>query len=269
MCRLLGIIASEPTEFRLVLEEAPRSLAVLSREHRDGWGLAVWDDEHHWKLDKGLACAGDDANFHRLASGTRGEQMVAHIRQRTVGVSSIENTHPFHSGRWVFAHNGTIKDLEFLRAHASPRRLREVRGQTDSELFFAFLLTRLDESHLADQEPTADTDAVLKAAVREVRARPDFGAFNFLLADATCTYAHRFGRSLFLLERGPGDVVRVLRESRDGVIVQTPWSQRRHAVLIASEKLTDEPWEEVGEGMLLRVDRRPLPRWRMVDAVAG
>jgi hypothetical protein len=40
-------------------------------------------------------------------------------------------------------------------------------------------------------------------------------------------------------------------------------------VLIASEKLTDEPWEEVGEGMLLRVDRRPLPRWRMVDAVAG
>jgi len=269
MCRLLAIVASEPTEFRIVLTDAPRSMAALSKEHRDGWGIAVWDDAKHWKVDKGIVCAQDDANFHRLAVGTRGEQMVAHIRQKTVGHSSLENTHPFHSGRWVFAHNGTIKDLTFLRTHASPKRQREIHGQTDSELFFAYLLTRLDEAHVTDDEPSADTDAVLKAAVREVRARPDFGAFNFLLADATCTYAHRFGRSMYLLERGPRDVVRVLRESREGIIVQTPWSQRRHAVLIASEKLTDEPWEELTEGMLLRVDRRPLPRWRLVDAVAA
>ncbi len=242
-------------------------MAALSREHRDGWGLAVWDEKSAWRLDKGIACAHEDERFHALAGG-RGELLVAHIRQRTVGCSSLENTHPFQSGRWIFAHNGTIKDVEFLRAKTSASRTKAILGQTDSELFFAFVLTRLDDAGLTDADPGAETDRVLRDAVREVRGRPDFGAFNFLLSSSTCTYAHRFGRSLFLLERGPADAVRVNRESREGVVVQTPWSQRRHAVLVASERLTDEPWQELAEGMLLRIDRLPLPRWRLVDAIA-
>jgi glutamine amidotransferase len=269
MCRLLGIVASEPTEFRLVLKEAPRSLAALSREHRDGWGIAVWHDDGAWSLDKGVECAADDESFHRLAVGKKGVVLVAHIRQKTVGPSSLENTHPFRSGRWVFAHNGTIKDMAFLRERASARRKAEILGQTDSELFFAYLLTCLDSAGLTDAEPGDATSAVIKDAVRAARARPEFGAFNFILSDETCAYAHRHGRSLYLLERGPGDVVRVLRESRDGTIVQTPWSQRRHAVLVASERLTDEPWQEIADGMLVRVDRRPLPRWRILDAFAA
>src|SRR5580698_3143107 len=73
MCRLIGIAANEATEFRIVLREAPRSLAFLSREHRDGWGIAVFDSESGtWQLDKGIACAGEDERFHRLAVGTRG-----------------------------------------------------------------------------------------------------------------------------------------------------------------------------------------------------
>ena len=268
MCRLLGILSSEPTEFRLALCDAPRSLANLSREHRDGWGLAVWDDASHWQLDKGIACAHEDQRFHELA-GRRGELLIAHVRQKTVGCSSLENTHPFRSGRWVFAHNGTIKDLEFLRERISPARKAAILGQTDSELLFAFLMTRLDEAGVADVDPESQTDQAVRAAVRELRARTHVGAFNFLLANRSCTYAHRFGRSLFLLERGPGDAVRSQRTSRDGVVVETPWSQRRTAVLVASERLTDEPWEEIAEGMLVRLDRYPLPRWRVLDALAA
>jgi glutamine amidotransferase len=267
MCRLLGIVSSEPTEFRLVLREAPRSLAALSREHRDGWGLAIWDDGNEWRLEKGTLCAHEDDEFHRLAVGMRGEQLVAHVRQRTVGHTKLENTHPFRSGRWVFAHNGTIKDLPFLREGVSPARHAEIRGETDSELLFAWLLTRLDEAGVTDVEPGEATDRVVRDAVRVMRAKPDFGAFNFLLADGATTYAHRFGRSLYLLERNPQDAVRSSRVSRSGVIVETPWSQRRFAVLVASERLTDEPWEELAEGMLIRVDRRPIPRWRIVDAI--
>ena len=43
MCRLLGIASSEPTHFRIVFKEAPRSLATLSREHPDGWGVAIYE----------------------------------------------------------------------------------------------------------------------------------------------------------------------------------------------------------------------------------
>src|SRR5580658_9130895 len=134
MCRLLGITANEPTEFRIVLREAPRSLAALSREHRDGWGIAVFDaTARQWQIDKGVECAGEDERFHRLAVGTKGELLISHIRQKTVGDTTLANTHPFAQGRWVFAHNGTVKDVPWLKANASSCRLSEITGQTDSE----------------------------------------------------------------------------------------------------------------------------------------
>jgi glutamine amidotransferase len=265
MCRLLGIVASEPTEFRIVLRDAPRSLAHLSKDHRDGWGLAVYEAGNGgFRVHKGVLCASEDERFHEVAAGSRGEMLVSHIRHRTVGETSLENTHPFASGRWIFAHNGTIKDTAFLRERASSARLAELRGQTDSELFFAYLLSLMDEAGVADAPASATTDRVVRDATHDARARHDFGAFNFLLADGTTLYAHRFGRTLCLLERGPHDEVRPSRRSHDGTIVETPWSMRRHAIFVASEHMTNEPWQTIEEGMLLRIDRAPLPHWRLV-----
>jgi glutamine amidotransferase len=267
MCRLLGIVSSEPTDFKIVLREAPRSMAALSREHRDGWGIAVFDDEARgWRVEKGVACASEDARFHELAVGSLGELLVAHIRQKTVGCTSLANTHPFERGRWVFAHNGTVKDVGWLRKHASSERLTEVRGETDSELLFAWLLTRLDEAAVGDQPPSQATDQALGAAARMAREHVGFGAFNFLLSDGTTTYAHRFGRTMYLLERGPRDEVRTRRTAPDGTILETPWSPLRRAIFIASEQMTDEPWQQVEEGTLLRMDRDPAPHWRLVAA---
>ena len=267
MCRLLAIAANEPTDFKIVLREAPRSLAALSREHRDGWGIAVFDaGSRQWQIDKGVACASEDERFHRLAVGSRGEILVSHVRQKTIGETSLANTHPFERGRWVFAHNGTIKDLGWLRVRSSGARLAEIQGETDSELFFAWLLTRLDEADVVNQTVSPATDRAVGAAARVAREHEGLGACNFLLSDGETTYAHRFGRSMFLLERHPHDAVRPRRESRDGTIVETPWSQGRTAVFVASERITDEPWQNIEEGMLLRIDRRPTPHWRLVVA---
>lgn len=264
MCRLLGIAASEPIDFKIVLQEAPRSLAALSREHRDGWGLAVYDDPDGWRIDKGVVCAGEDENFRRLAIGCRGWVLISHIRQKTVGETSLVNTHPFARGRWVFAHNGTIKEVGWLRRHTSAERAAEVRGQTDSELLFAWLLTRLDEAGVSHQAATSATDRAIGKASRAARELPGFGAFNFLLSDGHTLYAHRFGRTMHLLERGPHDAVRTQRRAHDGTLVETPWSERRSAIFVASEKITDEPWQQVEEGMLLRIERGPVPHWRLV-----
>ncbi len=264
MCRLLGIAASEPTDFKIVLREAPRSLATLSREHRDGWGLAVFDEVGGWRLEKGVVCAGEDERFHRLAVGSRGDLLISHIRRKTVGETSLVNTHPFERGRWVFAHNGTVEDVTWLCTQTSRDRLAEVRGETDSELLFAWLLTKLDEAGVSHAAASPATDRVIAGAARVARQRPGFGAFNFVLSDGSALYAHRFGRTMHLLERGPHDEVRSRRTSRDGTVIETPWSQRRTGIFVASEKMTDEPWQVVEEGMLLRIDRAPTPRWRLV-----
>jgi predicted glutamine amidotransferase len=265
MCRLLGIAASEPTEFKIVLCEAPRSLAALSREHRDGWGIAVFDaGTGGWQVDRGVLCAGEDERFRRLAIGSRGELLVSHIRQKTIGDASLANTHPFARGRWIFAHNGTVKDIDWLRASASSERLAEIGGETDSELLFAWMLTGLDEAGVTGSPAGADTDRALGAIARAGRERPGFGAFNFLLSDGATTYAHRFGRTMFLLERNPEDAVISSRTSREGIVVQTPWSPRRRAIFVASERITEEPWQSIEDGTLLRIDRAPSPHWRLV-----
>jgi hypothetical protein len=79
-------------------------------------------------------------------------------------------------------------------------------------------------------------------------------------------YAHRFGRTMFLLERTPEDTVRKRRTSGDGTVLETPWSSHRSAVFVASECMTEEPWQPIEEGMLLRIDRAPRPFWRLVAA---
>jgi predicted glutamine amidotransferase len=266
MCRLLGITANEPTEFRIVLREAPRSLAALSREHRDGWGIAVFDARAEaWRIEKGVLCAGEDERFHRLAIGSCGELLISHIRQKTIGDCTLTNTHPFARDTWVFAHNGTIKDLAWLRAQVSAERLAQIVGETDSELLFAWLLSRLDDAGVTREIASERTDDALDVAVRLGRDRPGFGAFNFVLSNGATMYAHRFGRSMFLLERGKRDQVRQKRTSSDGTIVETPWSGARAAVFIASEHITEEPWQQIEEGTLLRVERAPVPHWRLIS----
>src|SRR5207253_4701194 len=120
----------------------------------------------------------------------------------------------------------------------SPERLAEISGDTDSELLFAWLLTCLDEAGVSNETASPRTDRAISAAARAARQEPDFGAFNFLLSDGATTYAHRFGRAMFLLERQPEDAVRESRRSRDGTVFETPWSQRRTAIFIASEHIT-------------------------------
>ncbi len=78
------------------------------------------------------------------------------------------------------------------------------------------------------------------------------GAFNFLLSDGGSGFVHRFGRSLFLLERRPN-------AEQPSSTRMPSWTPRRHAVLVASDRLTDEPWQELPEGTFLRVDRDPAP----------
>jgi predicted glutamine amidotransferase len=266
MCRMLGIVASEATSFRFCLHQAPRSLHCLSREHPDGWGIAVYESgADRWNVQKQPACAGDDERFVDVAVTSRGHSMVAHIRKGTVGPIGIDNTHPFHRGRWVFAHNGTIEDVDTLRRKTSPGRLAEITGSTDSEVLFAYLLTCVDDVGRAETARPDDVESALVRAVRGLRHGAASEASNFLLSDGEQLYAFRRGRSLFTLERRPSDEVRPSRRSPEtGATIDTTWTARQQAVLVASEAITDEPWLPVEEGSLLAVRRHPAPHVRVI-----
>jgi predicted glutamine amidotransferase len=268
MCRLLGIVASELTQFGLCLETAPRSLSTLSHEHPDGWGIAIHVPRAGWRLHKGTARAAEDRRFRRIAMRSRGRVLVAHVRQKTVGPTHLKNTHPFARAGWVFAHNGTIEECAMLRAGCSAERLAQIKGDTDSEALFAYLLTRLDArdlTRLAHPDAREEATRVLADVTAELRHK-QIGAFNFLLSDGATTFVHRFGRTLFLLERNPGDLVRQRPDETEWSTIAARWTRGRRAVLVASERLTDEPWREVPHESFFRVDRDPFPEIAGKDA---
>lgn len=263
MCRLLGIVAAEPYEFGLVLRDAPRSMAVLSNAHSDGWGLATHLAEpgSSWQVHRSTRCACDDGAFLRLASEARGRILVSHVRQKSVGPIALDNTHPFVRGPWLFAHNGTLEDLAWLRDNASGLRLSELQGSTDSELFFAWLLTRLDDAGVSSEpRASARVDAVLRSSLHEALARPGFGAINFLLSNGSALWAHRFGRDLYLLDRTGSASC----DSPGPLGCPASGSQRRRCVAVASEPITAEAWEPIAPGALLRIDLAEPPRWSIV-----
>lgn len=237
MCRMLGIVAARPIALRALLWDAPRSLAALSNEHRDGWGIATHAGGA-WSVEKSERCAAGCASYDRVASSTKATLAIAHVRQKTVGETSLANTHPFRRQRFVLAHNGTVNAVRSLERRSSAARLSEIEGQTDSERLFAFVMTHVDEA--------GDVERGVLDAVSELRRTRDVGAVNFLFSDGDTLYAHRLGRTLFVLERGDG-------------------SRRTRSVAVASERLTDEAWCEVEQGALLRIDGGPEPRVTALD----
>lgn len=228
MCRMFGLVAQQPVAARALLREAPRSLHTLSREHPDGWGVAVRSPDE-WIVHRGTEPAQGSARFSEVAASATARLVIAHVRQKTVGCTALVNTHPFHRGAFVFAHNGSVTAIPALVAMTSQTRSEEITGDTDSERLFAFILTRIDEA--------GDIEVGLATAVRELHALGDIGATTFLLSCGTRLYAHRLGRSLFTLTRHGGAD-----------------SRRTATVALASERLTDEPWHELPERALVVVD---------------
>jgi len=189
--------------------------------------------------------APQDGKFLITANAVRAHAGIAHVRDASVGGPALVNTHPFTYGRWLFAHNGTVRPFErvapTLTGEIPPALLTWRRGNTDSELVFYWLLARLMHAGIDIVSPITDLTAlqqVIAAAVNELARRCDGSPddvepskLNFLLTDGTVLLATRWRHTLC-------------------------WSPRPKAVLVASEPMDQEPWHEVADGTLLSVDTR-------------
>jgi len=179
MCRLLGIIANKPVDLRFSLIEGPKTLRAMAVTNPDGWGLGWYDEEGNPVVHKEPITAEESWEYERAAEGWS-RIFIAHVRRATTGELSRENCHPFQSGRWLFAHNGSVHDHESLRRCLSSDREAAIQGQTDSEVFFQWLLQSIETCGSVLQG--------LQAALAEIR---NYSALNFLLTNGKELYAYR------------------------------------------------------------------------------
>ena len=189
-----------------------------SEEHDSGWGMAVYErgDGSQPNLIRCPEAAYMDGDYVK-ATSTRGRIFNVHVRRATMGGLTPENTHPFCLGNYTFGHNGTV--LEWPRL-LEPGVARPA-GQTDSEAVFNFLMRDYDPA-----EPLAS----LRATIAAVVERSAFSGVNFLFSDGEKLYAYRLG------------------------IFELHWLARPGQLLVASEKLADEPWHSVQQDVVLVLD---------------
>jgi predicted glutamine amidotransferase len=262
MCRLFALRSTQPSRVGTSLLSSTCSLRQQScgdrrgQCHDNGWGIG-WCSGTRWHRVRSTRAARDDPRYRALATSVVASTVLAHVRQASVGAPTERNTHPFVYGRWLFAHNGTLEgfaeDPERLRRLIPASLCRRVRGETDSEHAFYFLLGRMRQAAGSASGP-ADADAVGEIMADAIRALanlfPAQGAepsrMNFVLTDGRILVASRWGHTLFRQERGglvPG--------AADGPISPSP---EYRALVLASEPTTTEPtWAEVPDGSVLRV----------------
>lgn len=287
MCRLFGFRSAVPSRAHRSLLEAENALAVQAKMHPHGWGIGWFAGEEVCVLKTGNAAAECDrfqAASRRLSSKT----MVVHVRKATVGAIDHLNAHPFHYGRWLFAHNGTVFGMEDgLRAWML-EQIDEgfaplILGDTDSETLFYYLLSALADNGVdRSGRGLVDPDTVLQIVRRALWALDDEAVqrgldrpiTNILLTDGSTFLAHRAGMPLHLStqkhhcsEFDACPAVKVCMEAR------RPPGPVNH-MLVASEPIatTENIWEPIQDGstVLLYPDfslriAGPRPAWEVPE----
>lgn len=248
-----------PTSVGFSLETLARR-GGLDGPHKDGWGVAYFDSHDVFLLRESSPAAESGLVRFMEKHGPSSNLVLSHIRQATQGEPALRNTQPFQrelGGRaHVFAHNGNmpgIKEECRLESH----RFAPI-GDTDSELAFCCLLERLGTLWDLTKGKPPPLESRLDIVAEFAARLRSLGPFNFVYSDGNALFVHAHCRKqsdggvrppgLHLLVRSCSE--QAIDLSQSGVLL-APVAQE--LVLIASVPLTDESWEQLGEGELIAV----------------
>ncbi|HSG87964.1 MAG TPA: class II glutamine amidotransferase [Pseudomonadales bacterium] len=271
MCRF---VFYQGPELRLaeLLTEPDHSLINQSFDSRerseplngDGFGVGWYVPELSATpaLFRAVTPAWSNANLAELARVVASDTILAHVRAATVGGVSEANCHPFRRERLMFMHNGDIGGFDHMRrgllSRLSDAAFENIRGNTDSEHFFALVHDAIDDPE-AVQTPEALL-AALRGAIDSTRellatfAPHESFYLNALLTDGRSAVAVRYadddrhvGHSLYVNE---GESYRC----EDGVCRMRAPGERGGTVLVASEPLsTDDGWQLIESNTALLI----------------
>jgi predicted glutamine amidotransferase len=167
MCRWLAYSGS-PVLLEDLLLKPEHSLIDQSLHSRmgatttngDGFGIGWYGVGDAPGVFHSIEPAWNDRNLKELARHLFSPLVFAHIRASTGGAVQQTNCHPFRHGKWLWMHNGVIRDFAAVKRDLAfavdPALYPEIEGSTDSELFFHLALT----FGLEDDPPSAVEKAV-------------------------------------------------------------------------------------------------------------
>jgi predicted glutamine amidotransferase len=272
MARLFGFIGNRPDLGARVLELNASVLRVRRRQDDPlGWGIGFYQ-AGEVLLRRRPTDDREVIDMAQAAAAIHTDVLIGHARCATVGSLRTENTHPFRYRGWLFAQTGTISGFARLRERlleSQPEFLRRnVRGETDSELFFYLFLSFLhDAGHLTDGA-TAPEQIVsaLRATVSLVDRLSAEEGFSANSGDALVTNGeqlialHRSGTMAYRVLRGRHDLEALLGE--EGVRkARIPSVESTRFTLVVSELESVLPdWQAVEGRSIITLNRSDDPQ---------
>lgn len=259
MCRLVGFFGDQPILLKTILNDPENSLVRQSKSAKigetgvnaDGFGIG-W---YQTALDPTPAVfnstqpAWNDDNLGHICSKTTSSCFIGHVRASTVGDVNPLNCHPFSYAQFLFAHNGTIREFDRIRRplleRLSDACFFSIKGQTDSEHFFALLMDCLAQE---GKTPTISSmfeafkQAVSVISTLQRKHSPEsFTRINSILSDGKSMLATRYTSNLEVLPLS---------------LYYSTTVGAKKSIVIASEPLNNQPdiWQEVPPNHALLVN---------------
>lgn len=284
MCRLLAYKGT-PILIDNLLYKPKNSLVNQSLNAReieeplngDGFGVGWYVPEVNVEPINFVSVnpAWSNRNLRSMAPKIKTDCMVAHVRAASVGEVSESNCHPFQYNNILMAHNGGIEEFGKVK-----RKLREplsnelynwIKGQTDSEHIFAYLL-----NYLLSKHKTIGTDEVadafentfrdIKKLMKEVGiTEPAY--LNMVITNGLFIVATRWvsdpKEEALTMYHSEGSRYVV----EDGITRLEAPQDDDNAVLVVSEKLSDGPeWTLIPNNHLVMVEQNLNVRVRAIKA---
>jgi glutamine amidotransferase len=153
MCRWLAYSGS-PILLEALLYRPEHSLIDQSRHARmgvettngDGFGVGWYGpDAEEPAVFRSIEPAWNDRNVREVASHVRSPLFLSHIRASTGTAVQQTNCHPFRYGKWLWVHNGLVRDFHLVKRDLSlavdESLYPYIEGSADSEVLFYLALT--------------------------------------------------------------------------------------------------------------------------------
>lgn len=257
MCRLMAYKGT-PIVMDKLLYQPKNSLvnqSIHAREieeplNGDGFGVGWYVPEVNYEPVTFVSVnpAWSNRNLRNLAPKLKTECMLAHVRAASVGEVSESNCHPFQYKNLLMAHNGGVENFGRIKRHLrnplSDEIYNWIKGQTDSEHIFAYLLSDHFKNHTTLSPDTVvdafeNTFRFVKKLMKEhdiqEPAYLNMVVTNglFIVGTRYCSNPKEEPLTLYHSE-GSRYVV------EDGMTRLEAPEDDDHAVLVVSEKLTDD-----------------------------
>jgi predicted glutamine amidotransferase len=174
----MGYVSHEDHSLSEFVGPAFNEFAELSSLHCDGWGVSgIETGATAPTLVLEPTQASKSEAFKEVTESSKSDGALLHLRWATAGLPvKSGNTHPFTHGEISFIHNGGVLPATSLEPYIDQDLLAQLRGDTDSERYFALIITQMRTLGVVEGA---------LAAVRLIKAELNYTSLNAMLLTST------------------------------------------------------------------------------------